>query len=341
MLLQDKGSVQTMDGRPHYHRKQMFMSIMTPKNIQQLVNITVEQWHQRLEQWKTRDRIIFHEEMTTILCCAVCQWAGIPLSESEAKQRTREFVAMIDGSGAVGLRNWWGQLLRTRTEQWAQEIIEAVRTNQRSVPKGSVIDVIATHQDLEGRRLDPKIAAVELINILRPTVAVAWYITFIALALHEYPECREKLFSDEKDYPDWFVHEVRRFYPFFPAVGGHVKKAFDWRDYHFAKGTWVLLDIYGTNRDSRIWQEAETFRPERFQHWNKSAFNYIPQGGGDTHEGHRCPGEKITIELSKVALNLLTRAMQYDVPAQDLIFDLSRMPALPKSRFIMSQIKPL
>ncbi|CAB3389417.1 protein of unknown function [Kyrpidia spormannii] len=35
--------------------------------------------------------------------------------------------------------------------------------------------------------------AVELINVLRPIVTIATFITFSALALHEHPECKEKI----------------------------------------------------------------------------------------------------------------------------------------------------
>lgn len=341
MLLQDQGSALTMDGEAHRHRKQMFMTLMSPASIEQLVNIMIEQWHQHLEKWVTMDQVILHNEVAAILCHSVCQWAGISLNESSAKQRTDDFLAMIDGAGSIGLRNLRGQLLRARTEQWMCEIIEAVRNKQFSVPEGSAVDVVASHQDLKGDLLDTKIAAVELINILRPTVAVAWYITFAALALYEHPECREKLLSGSSDYPELFIQEVRRFFPFFPAVGGHVKNQFNWRGYEFTPGTWVLLDLYGTNHDPQSWEASDTFEPERFRHWDKSMFNFIPQGGGDYHNNHRCPGEWITIELSKAALNLLTHAMQYDVPKQDLSINLSRIPAIPKSRFIISNVQRL
>lgn len=56
----------------------------------------------------------------------------------------------------------------------------------------------------------------ELINLLRPTVEVAWFVMFAALALHQYPECRDKLDAGQDDYLERFVQEVRRFYPFFP-----------------------------------------------------------------------------------------------------------------------------
>jgi fatty-acid peroxygenase len=273
------------------------------------------------------------------LCRAVCQWAGAPLSESEAAQRTRELSAMVRGAGAVGPRNWRGLLLRARTERWARDLITQIREGKRDPPEGSAARVIAHYRDLGGEPLDAATAAVELINILRPTVAVAWFITLAAVALHEYPECRRELQTGDEDYLEWFAQEVRRFYPFFPFIGGRARVEFDWRGHHFAKGTWVLLDLYGTDHDARIWETPDAFKPERFRDWNGGAFNFIPQGGGDYDHDHRCPGEWITIELIKIAVRLLTTAMRYDVPRQDLRIDLSRIPALPASRFVIQNVR--
>ncbi|HZY64935.1 MAG TPA: cytochrome P450 [Rubrobacteraceae bacterium] len=101
----------------------------------------------------------------------------------------------------------------------------------------------------------------------------------------------------------------------------------------------MLLDLYGTNRDARIWEEPHAFRPERFRDWDGSAFNFIPQGGGDHNNGHRCPGEWITIKLTERPARLLATAVRYDVPEQDLGIDLSRMPAIPRSRFVISNVR--
>jgi fatty-acid peroxygenase len=84
---------------------------------------------------------------------------------------------------------------------------------------------------------------VELINGLRPTLGIAQDVTFAALALHQYSGCRQKLEAGADDYVQLFVHEVRRSDPFFPFVAGRVRNGFDWRGYHFARGTWVLLDL--------------------------------------------------------------------------------------------------
>ena len=52
------------------------------------------------------------------------------------------------------------------------------------------LEVIARFRGRDGGQLPPDMAAVELLNILRPTVAVHRYVTFAALALHQYPATR-------------------------------------------------------------------------------------------------------------------------------------------------------
>jgi len=135
------------------------------------------------------------------------------------------------------------------------------------------------------------------------------------------------------------VQEVRRFYPFFPLVAAVVEDEFEWKGYRFPRGRWVLLDLYGTDHDGRLWERPEEFRPERFRGREVSPFDLIPQGGGDYHRHQRCAGEWVTVELMKVALSQLAEFMTYDVPAQDLRVSLSRVPAIPRSRFVISNVE--
>lgn len=335
------GGVQGMDGDAHRWRKQMFMAMMTPGRIQQLADLTAEQWRAYIGKWETMDRVVLFDEAQEILCRAICTWAGVPLQETEVKQRTADIAAMIAGTGAVGPRHWQARAARRRTEQWIRDIISKVRTHKLTVDAGSVLYIVACHRDLKGKLLDKQVAAVELLNVLRPTVAVARFVIFAALALHEHPEYRQKLQTGDDNDLELFVQEVRRFYPFFPFVIARVRRAFEWKGYRFPKGRKVILDLYGTNHDTRLWEQPEEFRPERFRQWSGSAYDFIPQGGGDHYKHHRCPGEWITIELMKVAVRLLCQSMHYDVPRQNLRISLSRMPAMPKSRFVIHNVRPI
>jgi fatty-acid peroxygenase len=120
-----------------------------------------------------------------------------------------------------------------------------------------------------------------------------------------------------------------------------VREPFDWRGKHFAQGEWVVLDLYGTNLDPRSHRNPTSFDPARFLKREVCPFAFVPQGGGDVRTGHRCPGEDVTVALARVALEVLAQKAAYDVPPQDLSIRLSRIPARPKSRFVIENVRPM
>ena len=332
--------VQTLDGEAHRRRKHMFLSLMSPQHIARLGDLADHEWRAYAQRWSAMDRVVLYDGVREILCRAVCAWSGVPLEEAEVGRRTRELTALFEQAGAVGPRHWWGRWARRKDEAWIGRLIEQIRAGEVRVAEDSAAHAVAWYRDLDGELLDPRVAAVELLNVLRPTVAVAVYLVFVAHALQAYPECRRQLVEGGEDGVEPFVQEVRRFYPFFPSVLAVVREDFEWRGYRFREGTRVILDLYGTNHDARQWHAPAEFRPERFREWDGDPFNFVPQGGGDHAANHRCPGEWIAIDLMKRAATMLTRTIGYDVPAdQDLAIDFQRLPALPKSGFIISHVR--
>jgi fatty-acid peroxygenase len=332
------GAVQGLDGAMHRARKAMLMSIMRPAAIRHLGQLFDDEWRARIPVWAGRGPVVLHEEAGRILTRAVCAWAGVPLAESEVARRTTELHAMIESPAAIGPRHWRGVLARRRAERWTADLINRVRSGGLPAPEGSALRAVADHRDEQGRQLPARIAAVELLNVLRPTVAVDRFVVFAALALHDHPEWRETVRGDDRA-TESFVQEVRRYYPFFPVAAARVRRSFEWQGHRFPQGRRVLLGLYATNHHPQLWPEPERFRPDRFAGWSGDPYALVPQGGGDHFTGHRCAGEWITIELMKRAVANLTGAMSYQVPPQDLALDLSRMPALPPSRFLIDAVR--
>lgn len=333
-----KGGVQALDDEAHQHRKAMFMSLMTPRRVEDLISITQDLWREACDKWAAQEQVVLYDAMHELLTRAVCFWAGVPLVEEEVAERTSDLVALFDAAGAAGPRHFWSRHQRKDADAWAQDLILRIREGQLNPPPECAAHVIAFHHDLEGQPLSPEVAAVELINVLRPTIAVSVYIVHVAHALHQHPDCREKLRVLHGTYADCFVQEVRRHYPFFPSVMALTREAFEWNGYHFPAKERVVLDIYGTNHDVREWDAPDEFRPERFAGGGGCPYSFIPQGGGEHAIHHRCPGEFITLALMKFAARQLA-AMEYEVPPQDLELDFQRLPALPKSRFIIAGVK--
>jgi fatty-acid peroxygenase len=317
----------------------MLMALMLPERIEQFGEIARQEWHGALQRWRRAERVILLDEAHEVFCRAVCRWSGVPLPSGEVRLRTADFAAMVDGGGAIGPRHWRSRLARVRAGRWAEELIRRTRAGEIEPEPDSALAVIAYHRDVNGRLLEPRAGAVDLLNVLRPTVAVGTYVTFAALALHRFPESRPTFVPGSLDLQH-FVNEVRRYFPFFPFQAAVVGKSFEWRGFRFPKGRRVLLDLYGTDHDERLWDAPYEFRPERFEIRDTDAFALIPQGGGDHYVHHRCAGEWVTLTLLKGAVEFLEREAHYRVPEQDLSVDLSRMPAMPKSGFVIEALPP-
>jgi fatty-acid peroxygenase len=332
-------AIQGMDNQAHIQRKRLFMSLMTEVHQKELAELFEKEMEASVNKWANMEEVVLFHEAKNVICKIACFWTGVPLAESDVESRADDFCAMVDGLGGVGPRYWKGKAARNRTEEWIGGIIDDVRQEKLIVKKDSALHLMAFHREPDGSQMELPMAAKELINVIRPIVAISTYITFTALAMYEHPECHEELMHGDNNYFEMFVQEVRRYYPFTPFLGARVHKDFVWNQYEFKKGVLVLLDVYGMNHDSPIWSDPDEFRPGRFKEQKDRTFSFIPQGGGDPGKGHRCPGEGITIEMMKASINFLVNTVDFEVPEQDLTYSLSRIPTLPESGFIMKNIR--
>lgn len=334
-----KNSVQTLDGEEHRNRKEMLMSIMSDERIDQLKEITKQFWEKTIDEWETKYEIILYDEMKEMLCKIACVWAGVLVEEEELRWLAKELSEMYESAASIGPTHWKGRNARNQVEKWMKELIQKIRDKKLIPPEGTALHKFSLHKDENGELLDIETVAVEVINIYRPIVAISVYINFLALAIIEHPDEKKKLKkADDKDF-EMFVNEVRRFYPFFPFVAARVNRDFTWKDYKIKKDTLALLDLYGTNHDGDIWEDPEAFKPGRFIDWKEDRFTLIPQGGGDYLSGHRCAGEKVTLEIMKVSLDYLANKLDFEVPEQDLSFELNDIPSIPHSRIILRNIR--
>lgn len=334
-----QNSVQTLDDRAHKNRKELLMSAMTSKQIEQLITLAKKQWNVAINEWEKKDKITFYQEVQEIMCQIALAWTGLPIQQEDIEKRTKDLSSMYESASVVGPRHWAGRQARNRTEKWISEFVDTVRAGNVTLDKNMVLHTFIWHRDKNDHLLDSETVAVEVINLLRPIVAISVYINFIALALHHYPAEKEKVKNENDAYAKNFVQEVRRFYPFFPFAMAQVKKDFTWNGYSFERNTLTLLDLYGTNRDQAVWEHPERFDPSRFYTMKEDRFTFIPQGGGDYFLGHRCAGEFVTIELMKVSLEYLVYNIEYELPKQNLDIQMGSMPSIPKSNIILMNIR--
>jgi fatty-acid peroxygenase len=332
-LLFGRGAIHGLDGAEHRERKAMFVSALARERVEQLGEAVDRELHDSALTWPGRVPFGLFDELVRIYGACVIPWSGIVGDPGEFARIAQRLAWIVDGCGfapAAYSRGWYARLWANR---WATRLVEEAR-NGRHVPPGSVLDVFSSGP---GRQLPAGVAGVELLNMLRPTVAVAWLGTFAGLALVRHPEHGSELADPAAGRARWaFAEEVRRLTPFVPALAGRVRRTAHWRGHHVRPGDFLVLDVPGTNRH-RSWQDPEEFRPERFLEAVPGPFDLVPQGGGDLREGHRCPGEGMAMTLlDRTLLRLGRTALRVTTQEPDR----TRIPTLPAGGVVITEARP-
>lgn len=337
--LMGMGSIHGLDGEEHKKRRELFLSVLTEETKAELSKVYTTYLDENIGSWESREPVVIYTEIKKALTASVCQWAGIPMPEEELEDKSDQLMALVFGFGNVLAIHEEGKAARKVLEDWMEKVITDVRNGFIQVPEDSAIMKVCEFKDATGKNLDLHIAAVELLNVLRPLVATSIYVTFAALALHDYPMYKEKLLSSGEDYLYMFCEEVRRFYPLTPYLGGLAAKDFEWKGCEFHEGDMVLLDVHGINHSIEVWKSPNQFDPEHFSNLTEDSKKLIAQGAGDMKTSHRCPGEFMVKQLLMDSVNFLAKTITYDViPEQDLTYDLTKIPTIPKSGIKITNI---
>lgn len=69
-----KGGVQGLDGAAHRHRKQLFLSLMTPGRVARLGELVAARWADEAQGWPAQSQVVLYDELPEILTRAVCEW---------------------------------------------------------------------------------------------------------------------------------------------------------------------------------------------------------------------------------------------------------------------------
>ena len=200
-----EGGVQGLDGTAHVHRKAMFLQLLGPGRTDALTAGATK----AVEALPRTDApIALQDHLERALTKAVCDWAGVPLQDHELHDRSRMLSHLFEHAASVDLRQIMARRSRRRADRWASGLIEDVRAGRLSPPPGSALEVVARWRDPDGSPLPAPVASVELLNVLRPFVAISAYLTFAAHALATKPGQADALRADPGILPH-FVQEVR------------------------------------------------------------------------------------------------------------------------------------
>ncbi|WP_310962060.1 cytochrome P450 family protein [Nocardioides terrisoli] len=212
-----------LDGSDHRHRTAMFLDVLDGDAVaglrerarRELLDLTGRRW----AEGETRGAFDLLVEAYGI---AALDWAGIDLGRADAIRLSHRLAAIVDGFGLAGTADPRAWSARWRMNRWGRGQVRRARRHPEKVPAGP-LRAIAAATDRDGAPLDQTVAAIELLNVLRPAVAAAYLGAFALLALHQHPHWQDRLAPAEaSELRTSFAHEVRRTAPPVPALAGRL-----------------------------------------------------------------------------------------------------------------------
>lgn len=337
------GSVHSLDGEAHRHRKATFVDVAyEDAQVERLLPLLEREWRLEQRAWLDGGTRTAYDAAVGVFGRAIMRWAGLPGSGAAKTRWAARLAQIVDGFGSpyspvylAALANrWW-------SDRHSIRLIEAVRHGALRADAGTALEQWAHHRDEHGELLPARVAGVELQNSIRPMIAVARFVAFAAKQLHDRPEWRERIAAEADErgmlvggpLAVMFAQEVRRTSPFVPMLPGWAIADIEIDGQHVEAGGRVVLDLLGTDTDRRAWSRPDRFDPERFRDVGddyEALAAFVPHGGAGVATGHRCPGEKLAIAGLAAAIAALSHS-DLRILGEGLDVDRRRLPTQPRS----------
>jgi cytochrome P450 family 135 len=180
----------------------------------------------------------------------------------------------------------------------------------------NVLSQLLGARDEDDRALTDGELRDELVSLLlagheTTSTATAWAIE----RLVRHPAKLARLVAEidsgmEDEYMQAVIHETLRCRPVIPGVVRLLHEPLRIAGYELPAGTRVVASIYLTNRNPRVYEDPDEFRPERFLHTPPDTFAWIPFGGGI----RRCIGASFAMLEMKTMLRTMLKELHPSVP---------------------------
>jgi cytochrome P450 len=201
---------------------------------------------------------------------------------------------------------------------------EIARRRQQAdlAERADILSLLMLAHDEDGEPMSEGELRDELVTLLlagheTTATAVAWAVE----RLVRHPDKLERLTTEidageSDDYMQAVVNETLRVRPVVPMVVRLLQAPLLVGETELPAGTRVVPSIYLTNRNPKLYERPEEFRPERFLGSTPETFSWIPFGGGI----RRCIGAAFATLEMKLILRTVLSELAPSLPPRALLW---------------------
>jgi cytochrome P450 len=187
------------------------------------------------------------------------------------------------------------------------EELERRRGQEDLAERRDILSLLMQARDEDEQPMSDSELRDELVTLLlagheTTATSVAWAVERLVRHPAKLRRLQEEIESGGEEYMTAVVNETLRVRPVVPIVVRLLQEELQVGSYRLPAGTRVVPSIYLTNRNPRVYEAAEEFRPERFLDEGPETFSWIPFGGGI----RRCIGASFAqLEMSLMLRTVL------------------------------------
>lgn len=305
--------VLVMDGEEHDRYRELMEPPLHPSRLADYRQMMIEQVDRVSSTWKDGETVDMLVESRKIALSIIMQAL---FSKDVREDLPRIWTPILKAIQYISPGPWifWRRMPRPGykkhlrvLDEYLFGIIEERRKRQEDRPDllQHLIEAGLDNDTIRDQMLTMLIAGHDT-----STALLAW--TFALLGQHPAVQARlvdEIASSDKSPLLDQVIKESLRLYPPIHIGNRRVAAELQFDEGSIPAGQRMFYSIYLTHRDPSIWENAESFCPERFAHGRKTPpFSYVPFGGGP----RACIGAAFGQAEARIVLTRLLQTHQFE-----------------------------
>jgi cytochrome P450 family 135 len=322
-------SVIVLTGPEHLRQRKLLLPPFHGERMREYEQVIVEATRRDMAAWPVGSPMRLHERTRAITLEVILRAVFGVEAERMDRVRTAVGALLVPVHPLTILR----MALRTPSRERpggafgeALDRLDAViyeelvrrRSREDLAERTDILSLLMQARDEDGAPMTDAELRDELVTLLlagheTTATSVAWAIERLA----RHPDKLKRLLAEIDAGPDGgeeymmaVVNETLRVRPVVPIVVRMLQDELQVGPYTLPAGTRVTPSIYLTNRNPRVYEDPEAFRPERFMDSAPETFSWIPFGGGI----RRCIGAAFAQLEMKLILRTVLSELEPTLP---------------------------
>ncbi len=316
MLYGDK-SLFLIDGTEHLRLRKILLPRLRGGALEKWRAFIVESTEREVRTWINEDSVRIHPRMLELSLELILKISlgvtdeAMPLWKPPFSKllelAVSEEMAVRYGMRRLGGLKRWGKFQRVLHE--CNTLVFDEITKRRRSPDQDRLDLLDLLMRAEGEPLSDKELRDQIFTVLiagheTSATTASWAVE----RLLRTPVALEKATleargGDERRYLEAVVHETLRLRPPVAGVGRVTRQPVSLGSYRFPAKVLIVPLIRSVHRSHQLYDDPESFVPQRFLDTKPGVYTLIPFGGGRP----RCLGDRLALFQTSLVLQTILR----------------------------------